>query len=403
MNTVTLKPLDPPGQTPQAPPRASARKKILTWLAMAAITLAGVAVIAVASNPAGKDYISYWSAAKLLLHHADPYSPTEVLAIERAHGFSPSRPIIMRNPPWAMPLVAPLALGTPLTSFIVWLLAAVGCIVVFVRVVQVPPADRAFAFVFAPAIACITSGQSSPFLLLGFCLFLRLHRRSPFLAGVSLFFMALKPHLFLVFWTVLLVECIYQRRFRILAGLAAALAVTTTFAMLLDPHIWRQYLSMLRASALGGEFFPTASMLVRLLISPNSDWLLFAPCAVAIAWGVWYYLRNRRDWDWTTHGMLLMLVSVLASPYGWFTDEIILLPSLAFALTLPNKPKLAPAILLLINTVAAVLLFMPHASLSSRAFLWTPLAWFIWFLYTTHRPHLRNNAAASNLANQEAI
>src|SRR6185437_4912587 len=119
----------------------------------------------------------------------------------------------------------------------------------------------------APAIACFGSGQSSPFLLLGFALFLYLHRCRPFLAGAALLFLAFKPHLFLVFWAVLLAESISRRRFTILAGLAAALAITTTFALAIDPQVWQQYIAMLRSSALDLEAFPTASMALRLLVS----------------------------------------------------------------------------------------------------------------------------------------
>ena len=64
-----------------------------------------------------------------------------------------------------------------------------------------------FAFVFAPAVACVCSGQGSPFLLLGFSLFLRSIRSHPFLAGASLLLMAIKPHLFLIFWALLLADC----------------------------------------------------------------------------------------------------------------------------------------------------------------------------------------------------
>jgi hypothetical protein len=359
-------------------------KKILRRVAAAAIVLAGLLVISVASDPASKDYISYWSAGKLLIDHANPYSKLDVLALERAHGFPETRPLMMRNPPWALFLTAPLGFVNPATGLFLWTLAAAGCIVAFTRLLKVPPEDRAFVFLFAPAIAVFRTAQTSPFLLLGFSLFLYLHRRRPFLAGASLLLIAIKPHLFLVFWAVLLADSIYRRRLLVFAGLAAALAAATTFAMCFNVHIWQHYFAMLRGSDLDSEFFPTTSMMFRLLINSRAIWLLFVPSAVAFVWGLWFYTRNRLVWHWGTHGMLLMLVTVLASPYSWFPDEVVLLPALAFAITLPHRRACSLEILAVINLAAILVLMAGNRSIVSTVYLWTPSAWLAWFLYATN-------------------
>jgi hypothetical protein len=373
-------------------------KKILRRLAAAAIVLSGLLVISVGSRPASKDYISYWSAGRLLLHRADPYSASQVLALEKTQGYSEIKPIIMRNPPWALFLVVPLGFWSPVVGLLLWTIATVGCILIFIRLLNVSPEDRVFAFLFAPALAAICSGQSSPFLLLGFSLFLRFYRSQPFLAGASLFLMAIKPHLFLVFWVLLLVDCIYRRRFFILAGGTCALAVGTVFSMYLDVHVWQHYFAMLRASTLETEFFPTISMLFRLLIDIRVSWLLFVPSALAIVWGFVYYARNRHSWNWEIHGMLLMLVTVLVSPYGWFSDEIVLLPSLAFAFTFPKKRRYSMKVLVAIDGLALLILLMAHPSLSSYAYLWTPLAWTVWFLYSTD-----GSAKRASALNEEIV
>lgn len=376
----------------------SFEKKLLRGIAVTVILLAGVFISTLVLRPASRDYISYWSAAKLLVHHADPYSPARVFALEKAQGDVAKKPIIMRNPPWAMFLVAPLALGSPPAGLFFWTLAAVGCVLLFARLLNVSSKDRAFAFVFAPAVSSIISGQSSPFLLLGFALFLHLHRSRPFLAGASLLLMAIKPHLFLVLWAVLLVDCIYRRTFQILAGGAAALAAATAFSICLDPHIWSQYFAMLRASALNHEIFPTISMLFRMLIDAKAVWLLFIPSACAILWALWFYMRKRQVWDWNTHGMLLMLVAVAASPYGWFTDSIVLLPSIVFVLGLPNKSKHSITMLMIINTGALLLLFVFHPPLTSAAYAWMPASLLAWFLYATRRPPRHGHDSATQFA-----
>jgi hypothetical protein len=359
-------------------------RKILRRLAAAAIVLTGLLVISLAGQPASKDYISYWSAGKLLIQHANPYSPVDVLAIERANSFPETRPLMMRNPPWALFLTAPLGFANPPAGLFLWTIAAAGCIVAFIRLLKLPAEDRALVFLFAPTIAVFRMAQTSPFLLLGFSLFLYLHRRRPFLAGASLLFLAIKPHLFLVFWVVLLAESIYRRKLRLLAGLAAALAAGTAFAMCLNAHIWQDYFAMLRGSDLNTEYFPTTSMMFRLLIDRWAIWLLFVPSAVAIVWGLWFYTRNRGVWRWETHGLLLMLVTVLASPYSWFPDEIVLLPALAFAIAYPHRRARSLEILAVVNLAAILVLMAGNRSIVSPVYLWTPSAWLAWFLYATN-------------------
>jgi len=358
-------------------------KMIVRILAAVAVTLAGIFVLTMTIHPAGMDYIEYWSSGKLLARHADPYSPVGVLAVEKALGYRDATPLIMLNPPWALFLVAPLGYVGIHTGLFLWTILGIGCVLAFTQLLNVPPKQRAFAFVFAPALASIFSTQSSPFLLLSFSLFLRFYQSRPFLAGASLLLMAIKPHLFLIFWVVLLADCIYRRVWSILAGGLTALAAGTIFALCFDSQVWQHYFAMLRGYKLQQGFLPTASMLFRMLLDIHAFWLLFVPSAFAIVWGLWYYRQHRQAWDWRIHGMLLILVTIFVSPYGFFTDEIVLLPSIVFALTFPERRKYTEWILLVINSVALLVIVAGHAALSSRAYLWTPVSWLLWFLYAT--------------------
>jgi hypothetical protein len=389
-------------QFPSGSGASSPRKRALRAIAITVIALTGVLLLTLTTSRT--DYIEYRSSGVLLVHHADPYSPSGVFAIEKAEGYLASRPMIMLNPPWTLFLVAPLGFGGLREGLFLWILATAGSVFLSVEILHVPSKERAFAYVFAPAAAAVFMGQSSPLLLLGFSLFLRFHRSRPFFAGASLLLMAIKPHLFLIFWVVLLVDCIYRRRFLILAGCVSALAAGTAFSMYFDPRIWRHYLDMLRGYNLQQGFLPTASMLFRMLIDVRAFWLLFVPSVVAILWGLWYYSRRKHLWDWRIHGMLLMIVTLLVSPYGWLTDEAVLLPAILYALTLPEKRKYATWILLAINTAILVTALGTQAALSSRAYMWTPITWLLWFLYATKparhsKPspiHLPELAAAEN-------
>jgi hypothetical protein len=358
-------------------------KRLMRLLAIAAIICVPILLTLIAGKAAAKDYISYWSAGHLLAHQADPYSYSQVLAIEKTQGYLPAMPIIMRNPPWALFLALPLGWGSSGIGLIFWMAAGMACIIAYFHLLDVAPGNRLFAYLFAPALASLAAGQSSPFLLLGFALFLRFNRTKPFLAGAALLLMAIKPHLFLVFWPILLIDCVYRRNFRLLAGGAVALIGTTGFAMYLDPHIWSEYLGMLHGSHLDTEFLQTPACLLRYLISPKATWVQLVPSIAAIGWAVWFYVRNRRIWDWAIHGMPLMMVTVLVSPYAWMTDEIVLLPSIMFALASPKRAKHSTAFFIAING-AAVMVTIAQAQLSSGAYIWTSTAWLAWYLYSLH-------------------
>lgn len=360
-------------------------QKLVGLLAAIVVAFAGILGLTAIHHPGKMDYIEYWSSGKLLIHHLDPYSPADVLVLEKSQGFSQGNhyPLVTPNPPWTLFLLIPLGLTGAYEGLFLWLVATIACILGSILLLNKEAKNGPLALIFAPVFACICSGQSSPFLLLGFALFLYFQRDRPFIAGASLLLMAIKPHLFLVFWAVLLVDCIYRRRLLILAGGASALAVASVFAMCFDPRIWQHYLATMHGYNYGQAFIPTGSMLFRMLINIRAFWLLFVPSAVGVAWGLWYYFRRRQIWDWRIHGMLLMLVSVFVSPYGLFTDEIVLLPSIVFAMTLPDKRKYSGWILLAINT-AALGVVASGAQLASRDYIWTPAAWLLWFLYATN-------------------
>jgi len=352
--------------------------KLLRIATIALITLVGVTVIAaVSSRASSNDYIEYWSAGKLFLQGANPYSAPMTLALEKSRGFIPNDALIMLNPPWAMLLVAPLGLCPVFVGLVLWILLNAGCIVASIWLIEVPPRYRIVACLFAPVIASFSMQQISPFLLLGFALFLRFHKSRPFAAGASLALMTLKPHLFLVFWIVLLADCVYRRSIAIVAGLAAALAGASALVTLRVPHIWQDYVSLIRGSTLDRNYFPTLPTLFRMWIDVRLVWLALVPSCVGIVWGLIYYWRKRKSWDWKRHGMLIMLVTILTSPYGWASDEVVLLPAVASA-GLSSRNRFSMEMLTCLNFAALIVI-----AINSHLSIWLPAAWLAWYLYAS--------------------
>src|SRR5579862_1450237 len=59
-------------------------------------------------SPGHRDYIVYWATGQQLMHHGNPYDAQAMGALEHAWGVKSAGSFYMRNPPWALPLVAPL-------------------------------------------------------------------------------------------------------------------------------------------------------------------------------------------------------------------------------------------------------------------------------------------------------
>jgi len=341
-------------------------------------------------NAAARDFISYWAAGQQLTHSANPYDFGAVRELELAAGRNANEPLlVMRNPPVAFFLAWPLGFVSPKTGLILWLLTLLGFLSVSIWVLWLlngRPDSRLhlLGYMFAPALACLMAGQFGIFLLLGVVLFLYFHQSRPLLGGAALLFCALKPHLFLPFAVVLLAWTVHQRSYRIVAGFFAALAACCAFSFCLDPRAWPQYSQMMHAGGAVNEAVPVLSVTFRNLIDRRAVWLQFLPQACACAWALWYFWTRRNRWNWMDHGLLLLLVSAMCTPFGWFTDESMLLPAVLAGL---YRAAAARRALLPLGLIAVVALIEALASvqITSPFYLWTTPAWLAWYLYATGR------------------
>src|SRR6476469_7757437 len=67
------------------------------------------------------DFIAFWSSATLFADGHNPYDPTLLLPLEHEAGFRLGYAITMFNPPWVLPLLAPLAALPVRGAFALWL------------------------------------------------------------------------------------------------------------------------------------------------------------------------------------------------------------------------------------------------------------------------------------------
>lgn len=336
---------------------------------------------------ANKDFISYWAAAMLVRAHKNPYDTRSVQAIEKSFGYRPTKGVTMRNPPLTLPLVLPFGFLDLRWAAFLWsvgILGIIGLTVHFVRAVHGFPANHIhlLGLAFPAALSCFEAGQSSAFVLIGIACFLYFERKRPFLAGLSITACAVKPHLVLPFALVLIVWAATNKIWPLIVGIASGLGALFALSLSLGSALWQEYFILLRTDGLDREFHPVISSLLRLAVSWNAEWIQYLPTLVGIAWGLWYFHRHRGVWDWRSQGSLLIIISLLAAPYAWFFDEIVLLPAILHALYISrNQQRAAFGFSLLSCAVLVeILLGVPVFSVF---YMWTTPVWLGWYLIET--------------------
>ena len=352
-----------------------------------AITALFLSVAPLTGEIAGaRDFVVYWATGQQLIHHANPYDAQAMMHLEWDAGL-PRRisVLFMRNPPWALPLVYPLGLISVRMGTLVWSLILLGCLCGSVRLLWLmhgrPRSMLNFlGLSFTPALICLIVGQTSLFALLGLVLFLYLHRRRPFLAGLALWLCALKPHLFLVFGTALVVWVTVNSCYKVLLGAATALAASSALSLWIYPNAWADYAHMMRTNGLQYEFIPCWSVVLRLWLSPGTLGLQSLLSVLGCGWALVYFWKRRHSWDWMKDGSLLILVSILAAPYCWVFDQSVAIPALLHGAYLVRS-----RVLLAILALASLVMEIGHLSginLTSPLYLWTAPMWLAWYLFT---------------------
>lgn len=374
-----------------------------------ALNAAGICATLLTDNYAGeRDFITYWSSGHQLFKRANPYDYDTILRLERSAGYSATQPpLIMRTPPFSLPLVLPLGLLGVRSASLLWTALMLASLVLSVRILAAMQGHSKsplnyLAYTFAPVLSCLIAGQMALFVLLGLVLFLRLHGTHPLLAGAALWLCALKPHLFLPFGIVLLAWIIVSRSYTILLGAALAFGASSLAVAFLDPLAWSHYSQMMRAANLDTVFIPCLSTMFRLAVRPGSLWPQYLPAFLGCLWAVAFFRKHRKDWDWSRHGGLLMLVSVVAAPYSWFMDQAVLLPALLYALY-QNRSRNLVAVLALLSAAIEVANFRGVPLRSPLIYPWTATVWLAWYLYAVYQAGLRDKSAPEGLNGGVAV
>jgi hypothetical protein len=307
-------------------------------------SIAGLLLVAVLGSVALttplRDFVEYWSVGHVFLRRQNPYSLPVVFAFETELGWPEPIPLMVLNPPWILPLLAPLGFFTsyPL-AWLLWvaMLAGATCLSSFllvklyaddVRLPEIsdtPLLQSLLIFSFFPVLLSLRFAQISPLILLGLTGFLWLQKRgNPFLAGSALTLAALKPQLLYLVFLAVLADAIQRRQWRVIAGFAGSLAVLSSLGLLWQPRAFADYLELLRTPY--PQVYPSAvgAILRAPFGEANTFWIQFVPMIAGLAWFVRQWEKQKANWDWIREAPILVAVSILTSAYGWLFDQALL-------------------------------------------------------------------------------
>ncbi len=360
---------------------------LLTGVVLA-VTALSLCAVPLAGNMAGsRDFVAYYATGRQLVHHADPYDADAIRRIERSAGLSVNGVLLMRNPPWALPVAYPLGFMGVHVAAVFWSLVLLACLLIpahLIRIMHSSPPNYVhwLALSFTPALMCLTMGQTSLFALLGLTLFLRYHRTHPFGAGASLWLCTLKPHLLLPFAAVLLAWIFVSRSYRLLAGAVVAMAASFALTWAIDPSAFARYMELMRSPSVVQEFVPCLSDAMRFWIRPQAVWLQYLPAALAGIWALWYFWRRRHNWNWIENGSPLILVSLVAAPYSFVYDQSVVIPAVLHGAFTTRKRAW---LVVLACALALIGVEATRVRVSSGYYLWTAPVWLVWYLFA-HNP-----------------
>ena len=334
------------------------------------------------------DFLSYWAASKQLVHHVNPYDADSVFRLQLPEGLPSGTPaVLMRNPPVIFPLVYPLGYLGPAAATRVWMLVLAICFAGSVAVLgRVYRLDRRVWLVltFEPALHCLNAEQIGLILALSLSLFLYLHEKRPFLAGAALSLLTLKPHLFVPGMVVVIAWAFWEWRVRLIAGAAISTALLCAAAWFIDPLGWHEYRALLHDVAVGNEWIPCVSILLRSHLPGAPVWAQYIPSALSSIGALWLYLKNRESWDWRERAPMLIAFGIVTAPYTWFTDQAAMVPLALFALARPARSLFTFAAL----NGALMLLPLASVNLHSVWLAWSSAAFFAWTVFDRWSVHV---------------
>ena len=336
------------------------------------------------------DFAEYWAASRIFLSGGNPYDPVEMLAIQRSIGWTDSKPIMMWNPPWTLPLLLPFAVLPYWNGRALWFLLNLAAVLLcadwFWRQFGGPGPRRWISWIapllFIPVGTSLFLGQISPLVFAGIAGFMwGLAKRRMITAGAFTLLLALKPHLLYLFWLFLILWIAKERRWKVFVGAAASLLGSCLMVAAINPASFHNYYHSI-TSASGPQVWqtPTWGVALIMLFPAAGSWVRFIPSAVGIMLAYWLWRSWQPGFDWLRQLPTILLLSVTTSSFTWMFDWVSLLPVVILALFWFNlQPRRLWWLLAALVVMQPLLVFSPAVSHTNFFTIWLPPA--LWLMY----------------------
>jgi hypothetical protein len=334
-----------------------------------------------------------------------------MLELQKEAGSAKPEPVMMYNPPGALPLVMPFGLLPYGPARALWLalnLALVmACCDRLWRLYGGDERGRWLAWLLGlasfPTLCALQMGQISPLLLLGVLGFLESVRRGrDWAAGAWLALTLLKPHLVYLPGLALLLWCRDRRRWGVPAAALLTAGGATAVALAFNPHVVGQFWHVMLHRPPAECLSPSLGAALRVALGREHFWLQFLSPLLGVLWLVPHWRVHRAKWDWAEQTPLLLLVSLLTAAYGaWAFDLVILLAAVLQAAAWAWRrggTRLRAAALAAYLALNAVALGMNQAGVQALGLIWLTPALLLLYLAVRRRAGAPGAAAAPALA-----
>lgn len=377
--------------------------KVLVWILLAAGIFSLIRLSPTLTKPAylnADDFFHFWVSGNQNFYGLNPFDPQTIEQMLIQEGGIPiqtSIPVTL-NPPWVLSIFMPFGLLEYSSSRMIWLILTIGIILLSAQVLwQVYSGQKnkrwfgiLAVFIFSSTISSIEKGQITIFVLLGLTGFLYfiVLKKNDWLAGACLSLASFKPQLVLLFWLALLIWVIQQRRWKILLSVIIAILFLAMVTILFNPLVFQQYFTMLHSYGISEWANPTIGTYLRYFwFGLDVFWPQFLPTLVGVVWFLYYWMRHYKSWNWLNELPVILLASVLTSPYAWTYDQVILIPAIIQATVwIAVDWKRNATIIIVISYLALNLLnLLLHTKLDEFWFIWLTPALLILYLITRWR------------------
>lgn len=318
--------------------------RVRAYLAiMAALNLVTLGALAVTARQGvdrngfllGTDFLSFWTAGRMLGVHAEVYDQAAHIAAQQAYFTQADAFTAFFYPPTFLPFCWPLGWLPYFPALALWLLAT-GALFAFavtrwLGAYPLPAPAWLLLLAFPASVIQITHGQTA-FLAAGLLLLgTLLVGRAPLVAGALFGLATIKPQFGLLVPVVLLLTGEWRV---ILAALGSALALAGVSALLFGAGAWAEWYALTRAAQTAMD---AGTVGYAKMVSPFAGMMLVAfPRRLAYILQVAFSMAiaamlARVAWRRTYTpglGALMLVGAVLVTPFVLDYDLLLLVPAI---------------------------------------------------------------------------